>query len=385
MKKMKKLFVFLFALVVMFGFTNTVKADSYDSSNEMKGKIVVRTTINNWSSTNDLVYDVDVNDNFVNDTDGWLYSNNNYYTKTAYLEGKINNVTTQKNLSFQDYNLDQNNNFNFDEGTTVTLVEIYDFNDYLNEQYRSSFADYEQNQDALSGNIGNSITSIISEDKLKFSWEDDDTLDSFDRYILSYTKGTNFDASRSIYFDYVYDSENISTSRNIVEYLYSSNDNTTKSNIITRDLNVPRYRVYGSLSAKGNIAGLTEFQLQLPDSRTCYCGHSSCSGYFSDYGSNEPANLSYEEIKYVLENSPIAYGAGGGSGATVYTYGNSWSDANMSQDWSDGVLTVSFTQSGTENVSVPNGLFYNILPFVIILGIAGAGFVILKKNKVKES
>ena len=78
MKRVKKLFVFLFALVVMFGFTNTVKADSYDSSNEMKGKIVVRTTINNWSSTNDLVYDVDVNNNFVNDTDGWLYSNNNY-------------------------------------------------------------------------------------------------------------------------------------------------------------------------------------------------------------------------------------------------------------------------------------------------------------------
>lgn len=77
-----------------------------------------------------------------------------------------------------------------------------------------------------------------------------------------------------------------------------------------------------------------------------------------------------------IDNIPFEYG----STRFVTTRANG---DIYNENLGDGVYRLVISHQLTSDVSISNGIFYNIIPFIIIFAVAILGIFILKKNSIK--
>lgn len=377
-KKLMILFTILAFAILAFVFTPEVHADTYENNSIIK----VKTTIRNWSKDNYLNYNANTNS-----IPG--------VTKSVYLTDGYNTTVDITNLGNVDLGADGNYSTirdfhngddleglnNFSEGSTVYLYEKYDFSEKLNQTNYSSPLNYTENiaEISLGSLTYDSYYDIINANAMK-------------------NYNSNSIDSITAYMDVVYGTEDPSqnSSSNIVKYLYTQSGGEKTSELDLGEIIIPRFDIYMNLEAKGNLLGSGYFRadMQYWDELTgnvlgwseedeyWYKSDNTSKIYNRDYGfttTESLANALYGFNYYYKE-------IGKDDGYDLNVSRTGWDDNELRASYNSDYGTYKLYISGTieEHRDVPNGIFYNILPYAIAIALASIGVIILKKHSVKE-
>ena len=399
-KNIKTIMLFVTAFV-LFGITSPVYA-SYD------GDIYVETNIDRWSPANDLQF---------------------YSTRcsSAVIEGvdvngndlSVNlDCGTEVSLGFEFDGSDSSWNnypYKFKSGSVVTVRETLD---YSNESCGATLC-----QESEIGNFSETSLSLNIPDSEQY--KDEMIEKTFDNVSTD---------TYNVYMDRVYEDE---YSNYTVSYIYLNDGGTKGDTINLGTILLPIYKINYDLSAKGNFLprgywsiefdssdtmpyALSDVEFNFDKTSETDVGGPRTDGTYIDRGVNNNGNyysfLSYSmfdrigvskilDVKYigvdtVDNNVSSAYSTDyslystefdrlskttGNVSAVRRAYNPNQNVGIVKADSSDdNTYVYTLNQDIENNVSVPNGIFYNIIPFILIIAVAGIGIVIIKKRSVEE-
>lgn len=391
--KNKKIYLFIVTMVLiaimLFANSTNVYASNGVSfeSGTSNTTFYVYTAIERWTPANDLVF---------TKNDEWSGS---WYTKSVYLrDTNDSNYTNSVEITESMIDTDthevslngiNNSNFNiFTYGSTVYLVEEYNISSLTSEASYSNFTIDQENTDY----------SLPCEDRLSLGI---DTSNSMERTIVntSMSQYTSPNSSCQLYIQSKYQNSSITESnRDIYIYPFMKNSLSEKVTKLSQGtIKLPIFNVdVNSLSAYGNAMHAGGFQLDLSNfgDSTFISEHNSPTGVSSSYGyysghiiqNDNYSLLSYSDLNSLSNSVNATYSWSSQDVATNSSDSISFS-ADLGSIGTDSTTTNSYkrTISGSisRETSAPNGVFYNVLPFVIAGIVAILGIVILKKNSVK--
>ena len=482
--KSKVLTIFFMIITSLIMIPNIVNAEIFDGY-----KIKIETNIERWSWNNDLIFKIQEewkeSENYKNLTkrvylkgpingeesiveildyrDGEGYTNsNNYYNASfkAYRskEGEYDNDTLWKyyvdakelyNVNDEDYNIA----FNFDEGSTVKLIEEYSISENFTPR------------------VGREIFTLTNSDSLLLDI-DNNTVVNNSMSDYGYNRSTNNNVCTSdntcilnIYTDCAYNDTTITSGGRRLSCtmsLSSTNKNVTTYNKGT--IKLPTYNIFTNLSITGNAAPKGKFALLLDGSHLTLPSYMSNindynkrtvgqiinyensilhrwnlltrendednltsnliakdSGIYSEnvITSNAYSLLSYSEAKEYFENVSVKYipdgstidnpwngyednnsyeapngqigNSTGVSGESVsytrVTNGNAFEDNRLFENYLSEIndnsndYYVTLTYDETIDRDVPTGIFYNIIPYLLIVVISLFGLILFRRKK----
>lgn len=357
---LKMLLVSVVAIIVMFLSPKSVKA--YFDSSDVNTRLILKTTINNYSNQGDLRYVV-TEDNSGQITFSAPNGNGSVtldYTKSIYLSSNAtfdeNSSDTVQLYETSDFDITDSSFFN---GTTVYLYEVYDFD------ISSGLA---INADAFTANFSNgdyvyvniSNTSVVNNSMSEYSYS-----------------STN-QCRPTMYLEGVYDDEDLDDRTGTYYNSICYSEGGSKTAIIEKGtINMPRFfwKFYGT--ASGNLLPAGGF----------YIGDSEAtvndSSMWNECKYSAFVNFANATISYVGSDDNYV----DSDGSHTYTktsngYGISDS-TDLSSYLSDGEYKISRSMDANLNKDNPTGVFFDVMPFVVAIVIAGAGVILLKKNSVK--
>lgn len=383
MKNKRIFLVFILSALFLFALAGTSKAsNSINTGSESYSTFEFTTKIERWSQANDLV--------FVKN-DSW---SGDWYTKRVFLRGQYNGsdveyeITANKLSSIDTYDGSYNHavalkdkgpdgDWLFDLGSDVYLVEQYDV---------SSLANYYSNEHWTVG-ATDSSHSLSSSDRLVLDVNDSTITDtSFANYNPS-------SSDKTLYVEARYQSETPSSeNRDLYLYVYMENNSEKTNEVDQGTINLPVYEVYVDFTAYGNCMPAGTFSapsaLSAPEWGSNNPTTSSNYGYYQGralYNSNYSL-ITYRDIQS-LDDDSITYSWSSNEHVVATNGGSSYSvSPDLScTDYDTYYNEYTFTLSGTisANRSAPNGVFYNIIPFVVAGVIAVAGIIVFKKRSTK--
>ena len=257
---------------------------------------------------------------------------------------------------------------NFSQGSTVYLLEIYEFDSDDFEYVTQSTYDF----------------TLPNADYLRFDYTNS-YLNSEALSDYSYDASTAFDPE--VHYEGLYSSSDVTDGRDVYDYLYFTGTGSAKSRTIDKGtIVVPNFFASFNGSVYGNLIPYGSFRLDSNDSLASTNTDSTRVAYTTLVSfANATISYSASDDSYLSSN--------GGHDFYRSQSGRSWGSDTYLPDQSgmsystDNEGTPSYTYvrewSITENRDNPTGVFLNILPFVVAIVIAGAGVVLLKKNSIK--
>lgn len=351
-KILLKLVLAIVVVAIMF-VLKPINANATISGNE-NYRLVLVTTINNWETTRGFS-NLTLN---TNNTNGSVYDEHNYvsldYTVSFYLSS--DSEYDSSDISISDGTLYSDD---FSNGDTVYLLEVYDFT------------------------VSNGYA--LDDQAISFTLPVDSYLSTYvENTALANTimSGYSYNFAPTAYIDGVYDSSIVggSESRNFYNMIYFNSG--SKTDTISRGtIDDVKFYVSFTGSKSGNILPDGTFNVS-----TGLNGTEQVSYYnFINFAN---ATITYEgtDDNYINENNSV-------SGNTSHTYTESQEgygfsnstnlNSNEHVSVSGSNYTVSRIMNVVNNKDNPTGIFYNVLPFVVAIVIAGAGVVLLKKNSIQ--
>lgn len=421
MKKITKRLMLVLAIVATFVITKPVYAEDYD------GNIKFITNIQRWSPANDLIF-------------------NNSKCSSAYLtDGDITyNLSCDGQDHALGFSFDRSDDdawtnypFKFETGKDVELHEVYHFSSSCSQDVcvKSPIDTIEANA-SLRLNIDNDDildNSIIYESDIysdttftvyyDYVYDDEDPSNhqyesghKSSYYYIENNGKTDSVTLRTIllpifYVKYDFDASgntmpygswNVSFNRDFGNFPYTINDvNFTMDCNSNYSFNLGSGpSVEGTLITRGNNRGNYYSKLSYAEFSTLVDKSSpstnsdtgsesdlfkvSYSGSLTAMVEGERINSSYGNVGYGTNN----FGTGVKSSnrnvvASKGAYKNGAIVARKTENSDNNTYYYQINRSLYANASVPNGLFYTIIPFVILIAVAGAGIVIIKKKSVK--
>lgn len=337
-----------------------VELDPNSNPNEFPTKYCYYTKIERWSDKNDL--QIHENDYYDSTYTRELYCtpaehlfDTNYYTSISY-DGSSYTIGSEYN------------------GTDIYIVEVFELN--MNNFSYSDFTVGEEREydfpspTTISLNISGSTmaTSIATEAMKDYS----PTTDSYTLKIQSkYQSETPDEESRDIYI-----------------YPYLEKDGTKIANIDLGTITLPVFYYSLNLTATGTGMPAGYFYSHtsiLNSSDGISIVESTYGSAVGDLGRTE--NDSYSALQYSEFINPssisMTYNS---SDSNSYSNDFTLTEANGGISFvntGNNVWKKVLTKQLESNVSIANGIFYNVVPFVLIAIVAVLGIVILKKNSIK--
>ncbi|MBQ3408644.1 MAG: hypothetical protein IJH12_05535 [Clostridia bacterium] len=376
--KKRYLFILTFAIfaILMFLSTGEVKASTIFQGGDNQ-VFYVRTKIERWSNNNDLVF-------IKNDNWGGSEAND-WYTKTVWLTS-LETGDPENGASYQIQASALNNNrlilnnlegSPFSQGDTIYLVEKYVINTTSHN---------------LRYEVGETISNILpSADRLDFSFDYSSGIGQ----TIKNTSMQNYtpEDSYSLYTTAIATDTDVAADRDTNVWIYFGTATNKLQNKSKGTINLPVYAVKIDLTAQGNalksgyISGcIGDIRIGKYLDERCESSVGSASGIVTyDYCFNDITNKAisdYTFYYYWLEDGNDFYGAVCGGDCIEFD------NLTMSSLSVDNIEPNTYTRTiaGTleRNQTVPTGIFYDILPFIIAGMVAIAGIILLKKNPIKE-
>ena len=257
----------------------------------------------------------------------------------------------------------------FQDGSTVYLLEIYEFDSDDFEYVTQSTYDF----------------NIPNADYLKFDY----TNDYLNAAALeNYPYSANAEFNPEVHYEGLYSSSDVTDGRDVYDYLYFTGTGSAKSRTIEKGtIVVPNFFASFNGSVYGNLVPYGSFSFE-------------GTGASISSTNSDPTRISYSNL-IAFANSTVSYSASDDSYLSAngeHSFyrsqsGKSWgyytdlaeqSGVSYNTD-SEGTPSYTYERSMTvsENRDNPTGVFLNILPFVVAIVIAGVGVVLLKKNSIK--
>ena len=354
--KNQKLFLKLVLAIILVAIAFLLKpinANATISGNE-NYRLVVVTTINNWETQYDLA---ELYLNTENTSGSVSDSNNNVslgYSVSFYLSDDEVYDNGDEPISSGSLYSDK-----FSSGSNVYLLEVYDF----------EVSDgYALDDRALTFTLpcNNYVSSYISNTALQNA-------------IMS-----NYSSSFSptAFVDGVYNSSEVNLSNdyddrdyyNMIYFNTGSKTDTISRGTITN----PKFFVSFTGTASGNILPHGSFNVGSGDGTVTQVTYSQ----FKDFAN---ATITYEgsDDYYINEDNGSHSFTQSQEGYNFTDETNLASNEHVTVDEDGCNYTVSRSMNVVNNKDNPTGIFYNVLPFVVAIVIAGAGVVLLKKNSIQ--
>ena len=431
---MKKNKLLICALVLNAMFSFNVKASA---QTEYDHKIKLETTIDKWSWANDLVYHkVDDRDNDWFTKSVYLRGSINHLYTNVNL-GENDNIDTTIALGStraSDGSWDTSKgaviNYGFDEGSIVTLVEEYTF----------------KNIQDIAGKIKYLIdTKDYLSFSFEDDYEGNE-LDSFLQSVyFGYTQlqGNSSSDHLDVYIDCVYNTEDVTSENRHLVCSVSTKENEKVFNITKGSMVLPTYSLFTDLSVSGNAIPSGNFVINASSTdisngtRNAVMYASSLKNgtnwsfvensklVNSTIGSTNDevlsnttyALLTFNEFKEFYQNTIVEYYPEGATTSfrsvdsmtsedgtvtnspslddDVTSTGNSYGASSYTQtkDFLNDLTKVGYygadyyltlTYNDKSNLPIPTGIFYDIIPYIIIALLSAIGIVVIKKNKIKD-
>ena len=375
MKNKRIFLVFILSALFLFALAGTSKASNsiYDGSGSYTN-FEVKTKIERWSPANDLV--------FVKN-DSW---SSEWYTKRVFLRGKYDGSDVEYEINESSF--EEISTYSNTYSRAIALKDMGPFTPgsdvYLVEKYNvSSIASNTSSLEA--GLDGHVFDDIPSNDRLVF--------DIDDSYIVSEAM-TNYPSSfdKKIYIDTRYQSGDPSDglNRDLYLYVYMKDNSGSKTDEISKGtIELPIFRVDTYFTATGNTMPAGTFTMpsamHAPDWGTNDPDISS--GYGRTIGralyNSEYSLISYRDVQSLDDNS-ITYSWS--SEERIATSSNSISispSLSGRENYDNHIYAYTLSGSATSDKSAPNGIFYNVVPFVVAGVIAVAGIIVFKRRSTK--
>lgn len=349
-------------VVMMAMILKPTKVNATFDSSDVNTRLILKTTINNYSNLGDLCYEVNVPSSgtlafTAQNGDGSVDVN---YTKTIYLSSD----STFSETSSNNKELDESSEFTmtdstFDNGETVYLYEVYDF--------------------AISNGLA------INADAFTATFSDGDYLylDISNTYVRNnamseYSYNATNKCRPTMYLEGIYDNGVIASRDGNFYNSICYSDGDSKTTVLDKGtINMPRFFWRFNGTASGNLLPSGKFYVGSNEATANNDGTWYETRY-SDFVSFANSTIRYEgtDNNYIDEDGEHTY--------TETQAGASIDDNSSLESYLDnGDYKVSRSMTVTLNKDNPTGVFFDVMPFMVAIVIAGVGVVLLKKNSVK--
>lgn len=353
-KLLLKLVLAIMVVAIMFiSKPINVHADDIDGSSNGNYRLVLSTRIDNW----DPDYRFNNFTLYTSDTSGTINLGENNsgltldYNVNFYLSSN-DQYDSDDDLSISSGDLSSDN---FVSGSKVYLLEVYDFDipsGYALDNKELSF------ELPLNSYIYTNITN-----------------NDLNRAMMSnYQGSTN---TVTAYIDGVYDGEDVSESRGFYDMIYFKDESDSKTDTKSRgSVFNPKFYVSFSGTKKGNLLPNGDFDVRSgldgPE-QVSYSGFIEFANATITYSGEDSGYYNVENKSHSFEETQYGYG-----------FNDNTNLSSASNVRAEGNSYTVFREFNVENYKdSPTGIFYNVLPFVVAIIVAGAGVVLLKKNSIQ--
>ena len=334
MKKKKMLYLVLMAVIMVFITSPTVFAEN-------RSNVRFTTQIASWKNNNDLRFACG--------------SSTANITPTVYVATSLsdpNPTSVGCNFALTSLNLDDNINF--------YIIEDYDF---------ASYNAAELELGTVTVNPGKVVSDSIA--------SDNETV--FGSYTVTDSEVV------TIYVVNELDSNDVPTGNHYVLDAYFASEEEGGEKTFEKSFGgvyIPSYCINFHFTVKGNIANTYgTFRVALPDEDDTII--SASHGDSTLVCELDESPLTVTQFNYLLnyDESDFIYTAVAREDEYVKAVENNASELNFVGDHLQGEVYFSATLSSDGSQT---GLIYTVVPFILLVGFVGAGYIIIRKNQIQE-
>lgn len=335
MRKNKKV-ILLFIVIVGLLFTRNVYA-----ADELTNKVYIKTDVYDWIDNNDLTFSCGSVKNSRSETMSGVS------VKVSYsLFGESHTIS---NCNFTLSSLD------ISTGSSFTIIEEYDFSNFVGTK----------TEDETYTIVPGKVTSESLENNN----------DVFGSYV--------YEASETVT---VYNYNTLDDAGNIgdlyVYQAYFGENDEKSSDLYFGSIQIPQYCVRFKYFVTGNIANkYGDFSVVLPESIATITGNPGDTDEYCTFGAEGEIYITQSLIDNIAsETSTVSYN--NVSRNTDYDTGIekdgeiTYSDGKY---WQDYIVTAKLDSTDSQT-----GLMYTILPFILLLLVVSGGYLIIRKNSIRD-
>ena len=187
--------------------------------------------------------------------------------------------------------------------------------------------------------------------------------------------------SLTVYLESVYSSSEYETGRSYINYIYLSEGSNKTTELSRGSIVMPKFEFAFSGSATGNLLPYGTFE-----GSNSLASAKSGKGSYVECTESAFIDFANADIQYVGSDDNFIGSDGNHEYRSEVRYGaNLSSDSDLSNyyDSSSQVYRISRSMTVSNNRENPTGVFFDVLPFVVAIVMAGVGVVLLKKNSIE--